>query len=67
MQSRIQDLQRQQLVAQTALASRPGNSVPQRMTPRNLNNLVRAVRRTGPEEDPIQVERKRRAYVSLFS
>jgi type IV secretory pathway VirB10-like protein len=66
MQNRIQDLQRQQLLAQTALAQQT----------RQLGAAVRdtpaspqpgATGEPRPEEDPILAERKRRAYVSLFS
>src|SRR5271168_5401218 len=66
MQNRIQDLQRQQLLAQTALAHET----------RQLGAAVRdtsaspqagATSESRPEEDPILAERKRRAYVSLFS
>ena len=65
LQNRIQELQREQLAAQSALVQQnrllgtapdpqqstnaPGNSTP------------------GSTEDPIQAERKRRQYVSLFS
>jgi type IV secretion system protein VirB10 len=68
MQSRIQDLQRQQLIAQTALAQQT----------RQLGSEVHDSAQTQqpgapgaveprPEEDPIRTERKRRAYISLFS
>jgi type IV secretion system protein VirB10 len=68
MQNRIQDLQRQQLVAQAALAQQTrqigdaAHDSPQLQQP--------GAGGTGeqrPEEDPIQAERKRRAYVSLFA
>jgi type IV secretory pathway VirB10-like protein len=65
MQNRIQDLQRQQLLAQTALAQQAGS----------IGTAVHgseqpAAGGTGeqrPEPDPIEAERKRRAYLSLFS
>jgi type IV secretory pathway VirB10-like protein len=68
MQSRIQDLQRQQLVAQTALAQQTR----QLGAPAHDSSQSQQPGAGGPgeqrlEEDPIQVERKRRAYVSLFS
>ncbi len=68
MQNRIQDLQRQQLVAQTALAQQTrqlgasGHDSPQSQQPGASGNGEQR-----PEEDPIQAERKRRAYLSLFS
>jgi type IV secretory pathway VirB10-like protein len=68
MQNRIQDLQRQQLVAQTALAQQTrqlGGAAHD-----SLQSQQSGAGGTGeqrPEEDPIQAERKRRAYVSLFS
>jgi type IV secretion system protein TrbI len=68
MQNRIQDLQRQQLLAQTALAQQT------RSLGTVANDSVQSQQSgasgTGeqrPEEDPIQAERKRRAYVSLFA
>jgi len=68
MQNRIQDLQRQQLVAQTALAQQTR----QLGAPAHDSSQSQQPGAGGPgeqrlEEDPIQVERKRRAYVSLFS
>jgi type IV secretory pathway VirB10-like protein len=68
MQNRIQDLQRQQLLAQTALAQQtrvlsplPGDS------PESHQAGAAGAGDQRPEEDPIQAERKRRAYVSLFA
>src|SRR6266851_9159692 len=68
MQNRIQDLQRQQLVAQSALAQQTR----QLGAPAHDPSQSQQPGAGGPgeqrsEEDPIQVERKRRAYVSLFS
>lgn len=66
MQNRIEELQRQQLVAQNALAQQtrllavPGQDS-QQSPP---ENSASARSRT---EDPIHAERKRRAYVSLFA
>lgn len=69
LQNRIEQLQREQLVAQSALAQQtrllgPASSQdPQTVEPPNGSG--------GPPdqraEDPIQAERKRRAYTSLFS
>jgi type IV secretory pathway VirB10-like protein len=68
MQNRIQDLQRQQLVAQSALAqqTRLLDSTPQdsqQAQPQSASGSPSDQR----AEDPIQAERKRRAYVSLFA
>jgi type IV secretion system protein TrbI len=64
MQNRIQDLQRQQLLAQTALAQQTrqfgGPEQPQEGSAIGAGGQR-------PPEDPIETERKRRAYVSLFS
>jgi type IV secretory pathway VirB10-like protein len=68
MQNRIQDLQRQQLVAQSALAQQtrllgavpPDSQQVQQQSGAGSPSEQRA-------EDPIQAERQRRAYVSLFS
>jgi type IV secretion system protein TrbI len=66
MQNRIQDLQRQQLLAQTALAQQT----------RELGAAAKDVPTSQPgvtgtaeqrSDDPLLAERKRRAYVSLFS
>ena len=68
MQNRIQDLQRQQLLAQTALAQQTrslrvaAHDVAEPQQPGAVGSGEQR-----PEEDPIQAERKRRAYVSLFS
>jgi type IV secretion system protein TrbI len=66
MQNRIQDLQRQQLLAQTALAQQTRSLAPASQD--SLEARPPGVS-TGerPQEDPIQAERKRRAYVSLFA
>src|SRR5271169_2127878 len=68
MQNRIQDLQRQQLVAQTALAQQT------RLLGANPQDSQQYQQQSAsgnpPDqrtEDPIQAERKRRAYVSLFA
>jgi type IV secretory pathway VirB10-like protein len=68
MQNRIQDLQRQQLLAQTALAqqTRVLGPVPQD-SPESHQTGAAGAGEQRPEEDPIQAERKRRAYVSLFA
>jgi type IV secretory pathway VirB10-like protein len=67
LQNRIEELQRQQLVAQNALAQQTrllGTATDDPQQP-SQNGVT-----TPPEqkpEDPISTERKRRAYVSLFS
>jgi len=68
MQNRIQELQRQQLLAQTALAQQTlqlGATVPGGPPSSPPSGATSSESR--PEEDPILAERKRRAYVSLFS
>ena len=68
MQNRIQDLQRQQLLAQTALAQQTrslGVAAHDALEPQQPGTIPNGQQR--PEEDPIQAERKRRAYVSLFA
>ncbi len=68
MQNRIQDLQRQQLLAQSALAQQTrsfgvsAHDAPELQQPGAIGSSEQR-----PQEDPIQAERKRRAYVSLFS
>ena len=68
LQNRIEQLQREQLVAQSALAqqTRLLAAAPQDAQPSGPQNAAAG----GPErraDDPIQAERKRRAYVSLFA
>ena len=64
MQSRIQDLQRQQLVAQNALAQQTkllGSSREQQaQQPLEASNQPSV-------QDPVQAERKKRDYLSLFA
>ena len=68
MQNRIQDLQRQQLVAQTALAQQTRQlGAAAHDSPQSQQPSANGTGEQRPEEDPIQTERKRRAYVSLFS
>jgi type IV secretion system protein TrbI len=68
MQNRIQDLQRQQLLAQTALAQQTHSLGPAPQdSPESHQPGAVAAGEQRPEEDPIQAERKRRAYVSLFA
>jgi type IV secretion system protein TrbI len=68
LQSRIQELQREQLVAQSALSqqNRLVGSAAQDSAPTQQSYPVNNVpnERT---EDPIQAERKRRDYLSLFA
>jgi type IV secretory pathway VirB10-like protein len=68
MQNRIQDLQRQQLVAQSALAQQTHQlgATPQDSQQFQQQNVSGNPSEQRPE-DPIQAERRRRAYVSLFS
>ena len=68
LQNRIEELQRQQLVAQSALAQQtrllgaaPQDSQQSQQQTASGNPPDQRV------EDPIEAERKRRAYVSLFS
>jgi type IV secretion system protein TrbI len=68
LQNRIEQLQREQLVAQSALAqqTRLLGDAPQEAQQSPQQNVPG----NGPDqrvEDPIQAERKRRAYVSLFA
>jgi type IV secretion system protein VirB10 len=68
MQNRIQDLQRQQLLAQTALAQQTRSlGVPAHDSSESQQPGAGATVDQRPEEDPIRAERKRRAYVSLFA
>lgn len=68
MQSRIQDLQRQQLVAQSALAQQTHllGTAAQEPQQSQQQNGPGAPAEQRPE-DQIQAERKKRAYVSLFA
>jgi type IV secretion system protein TrbI len=68
LQNRIEELQRQQLVAQSALAQQTrllgaSSQDSQQLQPEGGPGNPPADR----PEDPIQAERERRAYVSLFS
>ena len=68
MQNRIQDLQRQQLVAQAALAQQTRQiDAATHDSPQFQQPSAGSTGEQRPEEDPIQAERKRRAYVSLFA
>ena len=69
LQNRIEELQRQQLVAQSALAQQTrvlGTAGPQDSQQPQQQSVSGNVPNQGAE-DPIQAERKRRAYVSLFA
>jgi len=65
LQNRIEELQRQQLVAQSALAQQTrllgGTQDASRSQPTDAGSPEQ------PHEDPIQTERNRRAYMSLFA
>ena len=67
MQNRIQDLQRQQLVAQAALAQQTRQLGAATHDAQSQQPGAGGTGEARPEEDPIQAERKRRAYVSLFA
>jgi type IV secretion system protein TrbI len=68
MQNRIQDLQRQQLLAETALAQETRQlSTPDHDAAAPSPGGADPSGGQHPPEDPIETERKRRAYVSLFS
>jgi type IV secretion system protein VirB10 len=66
LQNRIQELQREQVVAQNALAQR--NRVPAGAAP-DPQSVPSSANGNPPEraEDSIRAERKKREYVSLFS
>jgi type IV secretion system protein TrbI len=68
MQSRIQELQRQELIAQNALAEQ-GHALGVRPTGQQPNQTGYDSNSASTErgEDPIRAERKKRAYVSLFA
>lgn len=67
MQNRIQDLQRQQLLAQTALAQQTRQlASPDHDSPETQQTGAGAGDQRAAE-DPIEAERRRRAYTSLFS
>jgi len=68
LQDRIQQLQRQQLVAQNALAQQTrllGSGTPDQQQGQPLTGANNAP--TERVEDPIQTERKKRNYLSLFA
>ena len=67
LQNRIQELQREQLAAQSALVqqNRLLGTSPDPQQPQSSN--ASGTSTPGSTEDPIQTERKRRQYVSLFS
>src|SRR5216684_4337241 len=68
LQNRIQELQRQQLVAQSALAQQTRELGAPPQDPQQSQQQSGAS--APPEqrvEDPIQTERKKRAYMSLFA
>ena len=67
LQNRIQELQREQLAAQSALVqqNRLLGAAQDPQQPQSSN--ASGTSTPGSTEDPIQTERKRRQYVSLFS
>ena len=66
LQNRIEELQRQQLVAQSALAQQARLLGGTQDAPASQPTGASAAGEE-PHEDPIEAERKRRAYVSLFA
>jgi type IV secretion system protein VirB10 len=69
LQNRIEELQRQQLVAQSALTQQTrllGAAGPQDSQQTHQQSVSGNLPNQGAE-DPIQAEQKRRAYVSLFA
>jgi type IV secretion system protein VirB10 len=68
LQNRIQELQREQTVAQNALAQQ-SRILTAGAQDQQLAGSSGATNNASPEraEDPIQAERKKRAYLSLFS
>jgi type IV secretory pathway VirB10-like protein len=67
LQNRIEELQRQQLVAQSALAQQARLLGGAQDAPPAQAAGPSASGEEQPHEDPIQAERKRRAYLSLFA
>lgn len=67
MQNRIQDLQRQQLLAQSALAQQTRQLAAEDHDPPETQQSAAGGGDQRIAEDPIEAERKRRAYVSLFA
>jgi type IV secretory pathway VirB10-like protein len=65
LQTRIEELQRQQLVAQGALAHETRLLGGQDSAPPESSSATPSGEQ--PHEDPIEAERKRHAYVSLFA
>src|SRR6202050_3420402 len=68
LQNRIEELKRQQLVAQSALAQQ--TRLIGTASQDSEQSQLQSVSGNPPDqrvEDPIQAERKRRAYVSLFA
>ena len=68
LQNRIEELQRQQLVAQTHSPQQTRLLGTHRKTRRSPSSTSASADPPGERaEDPIQAERKRRAYLSLFA
>jgi type IV secretory pathway VirB10-like protein len=68
LQNRIEELQRQQLVAQSALAQQTRLlGVASQDSPQDPRQTAPTSSSEQRAEDPIQAERKRRSYVSLFA
>jgi type IV secretion system protein VirB10 len=67
LQSRIEELQRDQFVAQSALAQQTRLIANGPQDPATPQSGMPATMSEQKQEDPEQAERKRRAYVSLFA
>jgi type IV secretion system protein TrbI len=67
LQNRIEELQRDQLVAQSALAQQTRLIANGPQDPATPQGGMPAATSEQKQEDPEQAERKRRAYVSLFA
>jgi type IV secretory pathway VirB10-like protein len=67
MQNRIQDLQRQQLLAQTALAQTGSIGTAAPGSPESQQPATGGTSEQRPQEDAMEAERKRRSYTSLFA
>jgi type IV secretion system protein TrbI len=67
LQSRIEELQRQQLVAENALAQQTRLLGAAALTGPPSVEQAMSVSSSQQPEDPVQAERKRRAYLALFA
>ena len=68
LQNRIEELQRQQVVAQSALVQQTRSlGIPPMDSQQGPQNVAGNQAADSAAQDPIEAERKRRAYVSLFA